>query len=218
MATAYFFKKYDWRKVLQTAVLLAAMILTFSRSAWLGLVTSVGTYKVFFAPEKIKRIVRKLIPAFIVFVVVFLAVFVTTDFVQNTVFHQNPDDTSNIVDSNAEHWTATKEGVEDIIENPLGSGPGSAGPASFKNDDGAKISENYFVQIGQEVGVVGMVLFIWINVLLAKMLLTNQRRSLMKPVLFSTLIGLSIVSMLLHGWADEEVAITFWAFAGLYLE
>ncbi len=59
----------------------------------------------------------------------------------------------------------------------------------------AKIAENYFVQVGQEVGILGLALFVWINVLLGKMLLENRDKNLMKPVLFTTLIGLTLVSI-----------------------
>lgn len=216
MATALFFKKYDWRKVLQIAVMLGAMFLTFSRSAWLGLIASIGTFKLFFAPEKVRKIVRRSIPVLIVFGMIFVAVFATSDVIQNTVFHQDPGE-GGLVDSTGQHITATKEGVRDVLANPLGSGPGTAGPASLRNDGKAKIAENYFVQVGQEVGILGLVLFVWINVLLGKMLLDNRSKNLMKPVLFTTLIGLTVVSMLLHGWADEEVALTFWGISGLYL-
>lgn len=215
MVVAMFFKKYDWKKVLQVAVMLVAMFLTFSRSAWLGLLASIGTFKIFFAPEKVQKIVRRLIPVLLIFGLIFVTVFATTDVVQNTIFHQDPGE-GGLVDSTEQHIAATKEGVEDVIANPLGSGPGTAGPASYRNDGKAKIAENYFVQVGQEVGILGLGLFIWINVLLGMALLENRDKSLMKPVLFTTLIGLSVVSMLLHGWADEEVAMTFWGVAGLY--
>lgn len=216
MITALFFKKYDWRKVLQAFVMLTAMFLTFSRSAWLGLIASVGTFKIYFAPEKVQRIVKRSLPVLLVFLLMFVAVFATTDVIQNTVFHQDPGE-GGLVDSTGQHIDATKEGVRDVIANPLGSGPGTAGPASRRNDGKAKIAENYFVQVGQEVGILGLALFVWINVLLGKMLLDNKNKELMKPVLFTTLIGLTVVSMLLHGWADEEVALTYWGIAGLYV-
>ncbi len=216
MLTAMFFRKYSWRRVLQALAMLIALLLTYSRSAWLGLLASVGTFKLFFAPAKVRKITRRVLPVLIIFLAVFITVFMTTDFIQNTVLHQDPGE-GGLVDSTGEHFAATKAGVEDIIANPLGSGPGTAGPASLRNDGKAKIAENYFVQVGQEVGIIGMALFIWINVLLGKLLLKNRGNSLMKPVLFTTLIGLSVVSMLLHGWADEEVAVTFWGVAGLYV-
>ncbi len=216
MVVAMFFKKYDWKKVLQALVMLAAMFLTLSRSAWLGLLVSVGTFKIFFAPEKVQKVVRRLLPVLLVFVLIFVAVFMTTDFVQNTIFHQDPGE-GGLVDSTGEHFRATREGVKDVIANPLGSGPGTAGPASQRNDGKIKLAENYFVQVGQEVGILGLGLFIWINVLLGQALLKNRDKSFMKPVLFTSLIGLTVVSMLLHGWADEEVALTFWGVAGLYV-
>ena len=215
--TAFFFVKRNWRKIAQTVLMLFALLMTFSRSAWLGLLASVGIYKIYFSPKKIRDTVRKLLPVLLIFVAIFIAVFSTTDFIQHTVFHQDPDDLSDVINSTDEHWEATKAGVEDVISNPLGSGVGTAGPASRSNDKPARISENYFVQVGQEVGVVGLALFIWINVLLAQALLHKRDEEIMKPVLFSALIGLTVVSMLLHGWADEEVAITYWGIAGLYL-
>ncbi len=215
MAVVLLFKKYDWKRVLQILLLSGAIALTFSRSAWLGLLTSLSTIKLFFAPPQIQKITKRVLPVLLVFGVVSMTVFITTDVMQNVVLHQDPGE-SGAVNSTEQHWEAKTAGLRDVLQNPLGQGPGTAGPASLRNDGKVKLSENYFLQIGQEVGVVGLALFVWINVLLGKALLQGREKNYMKPVLFASLIGLSVVSMLLHGWANEEVALTYWGIAGLY--
>ena len=71
------------------------------------------------------------------------------------------------------------------------------------------------MQIGREVGVVGIGLFIAIIYFLAKNF-WQQRRQLVPRVLFVSLVGLSVANLFLHTWTNDAVALTFWSLAGLY--
>jgi hypothetical protein len=103
-----------------------------------------------------------------------------------------------------------------IVQNPFGSGPGSAGPASFYNSNAQPIiSESYFVQLGQEVGVLGLLLFLLICGYTAKML--YRQKDATAQVLLASFAGLSVISIFLHGWADDPTAMTWWGLAGLFL-
>jgi hypothetical protein len=111
---------------------------------------------------------------------------------------------------------ALKDGAKSIVHEPFGRGPGTAGPASVRNNHPPRISENYFLQIGQEVGVIGLLLFLAINIEVGLLLYQNKQSMLMR-VLLASLIGLTLVNMLSHAWADDTLGLLWWATAGLAL-
>jgi apolipoprotein N-acyltransferase len=77
-------------------------------------------------------------------------------------------------------------------------------------------SESYFLQIGQELGWAGLLLFIVINVTLA-VELWKRRASRLALGLLAALIGLSIVNQFAYGWADETLVYLFWGLSGVAL-
>jgi O-antigen ligase len=108
-----------------------------------------------------------------------------------------------------------KNGLSDLRDHRLGTGPGTAGPASYYNTGHReRIAENYFIQIGQEVGIIGMALFLLINIGVGY-LLCVRRDDPLALSLFASLIGLTFVNMLSHAWADDTLAYIWWGLAGI---
>ena len=134
---------------------------------------------------------------------------------QNVLFHTS-DDSASARSSNADRLASLETGAKDVIHQPLGRGPGTAGPASFRNDQPPRIAENYFLQIGQEVGVIGIALFVAINVLVARELWARRKDQLAK-VLLASLIGLTFVNLLSHAWTDDTISYLWWGLAGIAL-
>src|SRR6185295_13461878 len=99
-----------------------------------------------------------------------------------------------------------------ILKHPLGGGPGTAGPASYRNNHPARIAENYFIQVGQEVGIIGLILFLAINIYVAKLLWDN-RQSDLAIIALAALVGLSIVNLLSHAWSDDTLSYIYWGLA-----
>jgi hypothetical protein len=132
---------------------------------------------------------------------------------QNFIFHTQ-DNSKVAVSSNDDHASALGRGLDDIRHEPLGRGPGTAGPASIYNDDKVRIAENYYIQIGQETGLIGMALFILIN-LGVGYLLWLRRANPLALSLFASLAGLTFINLLSHGWADDTVAYVWWGLAGI---
>ncbi len=143
-----------------------------------------------------------------------LFIFRNTYLVQNDLFHTSNRSRSP-VSSNAERTQAIKSGLEDVWHDPLGRGVGTAGPASLRNRQAPpRIAENYYVQIGQEVGWLGVILFVAINIRLVQ-LLWRDRQNMLPRVLLASLVGLTFVNMVSHAWTDDTLAYVWWGLAGI---
>lgn len=137
------------------------------------------------------------------------------DQVQNIIFHTD-EHSESPRSSNQDRLGALQAGIGDMLHEPSGRGPGTAGPASVYNgSNNVRISENYYLQIGQEVGWLGLVLLlavvIWVGVLLVR---------LPDPPavgLFASLVGISAINMLSHAWADDTLSMLWWGLAGLVI-
>ena len=81
------------------------------------------------------------------------------------------------------------------------------------NDGQGKLAENYYLQIGQEIGLLGLLAFLAINVLVAQRL-WHRRAHPLAMTLFVSLIGISVVNMLAHAWADDTLSYIWWGLAG----
>jgi hypothetical protein len=200
-----------------TAVLsLCALLISFSRSAWIGVVVSTTiVLAVRYHSRFTKQ--RVLLAGAIVLAIVVAVFFAANEnrFVQNAIFHT--DDSSVVkTSSNNARSSALSSGAVDVLTNPVGGGVGSAGPASFQSNGAVDIAENYFVQIGQETGWLGLGLFLSIIFVLAKSLWQN-RMSALSLACFASLMGLIVVNMLSHAWADDTLAFVWWGMAGLAL-
>ncbi|MBA3757292.1 O-antigen ligase family protein [Candidatus Saccharibacteria bacterium] len=198
------------------AALLTILFYSYSRSAWLGLVLSLSFFAGFSASRRFnlgRMVFVYIATALLVGVGLYALRYNNT--VQDTVFHTSSESTSE-QSSNEVRAQALKQGASDIVSEPLGRGPGTAGPASFRNDSLPRISENYYFQIGQELGVAGMLVFIAINLLVARQLWEKRSQQLAKILLIS-LAGITVVNLVSHAWADDTLSYIWWGLAGIAL-
>lgn len=193
-----------------------ALFLTFSRSAWLGAFISVVAIAFWSYKDQTIKFVKKywlyLLTAFLILVV---GAFLLRDqyVIQNYIFHS--DENTQLSDSNELHISEVQKGIDGIIDQPLGHGPGTAGIVAISNEKGGLLPENYFVQIGYEVGVQGLALLIFLMILICKKLFdTNNFYS---RILITSFIGITLCNLLLHIWSNETVAATWWLLAGLVI-
>lgn len=208
-------KKQLWHILLGVGGVLA-LVLSFSRSAWIGAVlTGLVLLWLGLRTERARRILLAGVIACGLAAIGAVLAFRNNASFQNAFFHTS--DTSTIaVSSNQGHESALKSGVRDILYEPLGRGPGTAGPASVYNDHPGRIAENYFIQIGQETGWIGLALFLAINIVVGK-LLWLRRSDPLALGLLAALVGVSFVNLLSHAWADETLAYIWWGLAGIAL-
>ena len=201
-----------------------SLLYTFSRSAWLGMAAAALTVIALHYGPRGKEALNKrgkqigFIAAGLVIVgLASLYTMRNTYLVQNVIFHA--DESTVLEDPNQLRSRFFRESVEEIVEQPLGHGPGTAGLASIKNESqGVRLTENYYLQIAQESGMVGLVLFLAIVGLVGWQLFHLASRSpgsTLALALFASLVGLSITNLFVHIWSNEAVAYTWWGLAGL---
>lgn len=206
------------RKRYMAALVIACIVVlfgTYSRSAWLGFIVAVIIIVSQMIPRQLRKVAAVLALGAAIIGIVTIIGLRHNDTAQNIFFHT--DETSqSATSSNQNRANAINEGVSDIIHKPLGSGVGTAGPASVYNDNKARISENYFLQIGQEMGIIGLALFAAINACIA-LILWRARHQTLAAVLLASLAGLTLVNLLSHAWADDTLAYVWWGFAGIMI-
>jgi hypothetical protein len=199
------------------AIALITILLTFSRSAWIG--ASIAIVGAAFLALRGRR--QRILAAWSLAVVCVctlagLIIFSHTAGVQNAILHVTPE--AKLKDtSNHGHSIALHQAVQDLVREPFGDGPGSAGPASLYNQPHApRNSENYFLEIGLETGWAGLLLFVAITILLA-LELWERREDPLARALFATLIGITVVNQFSYAWTDDTLAYIWWGLAGLAL-
>jgi O-antigen ligase len=207
-------RKFRWRAVVLYAVSGVALVLTFSRSAWLGALVSM--ILLIWLSLRSVRIRRYVLLAAAVAVTAFAIVGYAlrdNDRFQNIFFHTN-EQSQSTESSNQGHLAALHDGVSDVLHRPWGDGTGTAGPASVYNTGGSvRIAENYYVQIAQETGVIGLALFVAINVLVV-LRLWQRRGDQLALVLLVSFAGIAVINMLMHAWSDDTLAYIWWGLAG----
>ena len=194
---------------------------TFSRSALLGFMLASVVF-VFFSENRLTHVLRKHRKPILLVTLVGSLLLVgslyaarNTYLVQNVILHS--DQSTVLEDPNELRIRFWQESVLAINLQPEGRGPGTAGLASIKNDkQGTTLNENYYLQIGEEVGVLGLLLFLAILVIVARRLYW-LRESELAVGLLAAFIGLAFTNFLVHIWSNEAVAYTWWGLAGLML-
>ena len=185
-----------------------------SRSAWIGVLLA-GCTLVFLQANAAWR--KKLALAAgvgLIVVVAAIALGWNTTFVQTNIRHHDPTDVSK-VDSDVQHQSSLSIAVQRIKDNPLGTGVGSANLASTYGNK-PNIVENYYLQVAEEVGIFGLLVFVAILVLVA-MKLWQLRQHDIAAALLAGFVGIAFVNLLLPAWGDETLSMLWWGMAGLIM-
>lgn len=193
------------------------LIFTFTRSAWIGLV--VGFSMILYLCVKSKKAILFSFFSLLVTGYFFVRSMLDNEKFQAIVFHGTIRK-EGLFGSTPEHLEAVKEGMVLILSNPFGLGLGVSGPAS-KYSENIIIPENWYLQIGTELGVLGLVIFVAILVVGGKYLfdiLKKSEDSFYKSLglgLLGALVAISVSSLFLHTWADTATVYPFWILFGL---
>jgi O-Antigen ligase len=118
------------------------------------------------------------------------------------------------------HVTAFRAGMDTIVQHPLGLGLGSQpGIGSRFGVNGTVTAEDYYLGLGDEVGLLSALLFIGVVVLV----LVELRRRARAPgavgsfagAVWAAGVGLAIGALFLHIWLDIALSLSFWGVAAL---
>lgn len=202
-----------WQEIVLLVASLITLIYTFSRSAWIGAALAIGIIIVI-GLYRTKPFSSALALGVVVILIVGGLVLANhSTRLQNIIYHTQ---TNSAVKTSSDegHLSGLKAGLKDIYHQPLGGGVGTAGPASVYNPKRTRIAENYYIQIGQETGIIGLGLFLAINILVGYRLWQRRNQALALG-LFASLLGLAVVNMLSHAWADPTLAYLWWGLAGI---
>ena len=195
------------------AILTLGIYVSFSRSAWIG--AAIGAWIA--ALAALSRRVALGITALSV-LVAFMATLALFNWsgsqARYYLFHARPGAAVSD-DSTAQHLAAVQDAGVRLAAHPFGMGLGSAGPASFQTTRPV-ISEDYYLQIALETGVLGLVLFAGIIGAVGWKLYQARTHSVARGLL-GALIGLSVANLFLHVWADSTTALVFWIAEGTFL-
>jgi hypothetical protein len=194
---------------------LLTLFFSFSRSAWIGAALALTAISIHYLD---RRYLKQALIAVSVLGVLAAGTFTIFEWHHNSRFQNiflHTEDRSVIkTTSDQGHVAGLRQGAHDLVHQPFGRGPGSAGPASVYNKDQPRIAENYFLQIGQETGWIGLILFVLINIGVGY-ILWLKREDPLALTLFASLIGLTFVSLLSHVWTDDTIAYIWWGLAGI---
>ncbi len=149
--------------------------------------------------------------------------------------------------STREHLARPLRAMETMAQHPFGLGLGMAGPASNRVSDACVfleegsdafwaadrpalcvfigerqvqpvdracrcpfLPENWYLQMGVELGVAGLLLYVMLIVLMLRRLQISDFRFQIPMLAF---LGVSIAALFLHAWEDSAVAYTLWILA-----
>lgn len=207
------------RRMLLSGLLLLhtlALFLTFSRSAFLAALLAAAAFLAFsYRNPLIRGAKRFAIPLAVGLVLIIGGAFILRDqyVVQNVILHS--DESTTLADPNELRVALVQKGIDGVIDDPEGHGPGTAGLVSTKLPNGL-LTENYYLQIAYEVGLLGLLIFLGLLYFILKTLWASRKNAL-AIYLLASFAGLAFMNLLLHTWANEAVTAAWFLLTGLSL-
>ncbi len=190
-----------------------ALLHSYSRSAWIGTLLAIALTAVLSLSRKLGLAIAAT-GLMLLIVATSQRQSLFNKYPQLQYFILHSQSTGNLVKTSDQgHAESLQQGLRAVEQHPLGLGLGSAGPASFQSK-ATLITENYYLQLAVEVGVVGLLLFLLINWLLARDLFMHKTSSDLAIPCLSALAGIATTSLFLHAWTDSSTALIFWGTAG----
>ena len=204
------------RALLAVLFVISAVLLykSYSRSAVLGMIAAVAFYLwLSIANQKVRRWIFGVGTAVALIATASVVILLPhSSFLQAEVLHTKKNQSA--ISSTTAHFNAVTTALKAIKHRPQGYGPGTWGPGSFYGKT-PQIPEDYYLDIAAEAGVVGLLLFLAINVLVARRL-WSQHRTLWPRALLAIFVGMLVVNLVLEGWSDDPTALLWWGLAGLW--
>ncbi len=191
-----------------------ALTATYSRAAWLGAIVAVCFTAFYLVPNKWRRLLgTSLAIAALAAVLVLPLAASQNSPLQYFLLHSSVAAHDQADRSDSQHLSSLKTGIREDLKAPLGHGLGAAGPTAFHTGEGY-IIENYFLQIGYETGIAGLLAFLVILVLLIRALAQHVAQEPLATASIAALLGVSVAALVLPAWTDSSTALITWICAG----
>lgn len=191
---------------------LVCLVLTWSRSAWLGF----GLILIIKALSVIKFNKKVLISgsAALIGLALGFSVYAKTDSFKTVFLHDKPG-VGGASTSDDNRLRSYKNALNLIAHKPLGLGIADAGPASVRSNSGVNIVENYYLQIFLQMGWLGGMLFLGIILVVVVSLLKNRKQQSL--ALVASFLALSLVGIMQPVWADISASVWWWGMFSAWL-
>ncbi|MDD2870577.1 MAG: O-antigen ligase family protein [Candidatus Gracilibacteria bacterium] len=208
----YLKKKFEYHIVLVLIFLFILLIMTYSRSALLGVFSGAGLLFVLNIEtiyHRYKKYIKNGLIAMVIIVGIIGMVF--SDRIGNIFLRTS---------STTGHFDRMEIGIDRFLEKPLGSGLAESGPAyrsiypdkQTKDDEQYYIPESWFIQQLTEGGIIYFVLFVSILVNILNRLYHNTKS------LFWGLVAILVMNIFLHIFEATYLSILLFVFVGLLYE
>jgi hypothetical protein len=214
LSLALFIKRRNWWYGALFAACLISLTYTFSRSAWIGAAAALVLTMAAVIPAAARR------PAAIAAAAILAVLLAAVPFalrtggpVQYLLLHSSVSAHDQSGQSDSQHVLSLHNGVQSLIANPLGHGLGTAGPSTFHTGS-VNIIENFYLQLGYEIGLLALLLFLFCVGALVWALLKVRAAAPLAVSTAAALIGISVVAIVLPAWADSSTALIAWICAG----
>jgi O-antigen ligase len=190
--------------------LLVALLLTFSRGGWLGLVFAIGVLVLLLK----KDLIIKLIPVGIVGMF-----FLPNSIMMRIKSIGSLSDSSNFY--RFQIWENSINIIKDFFVTGVGLGFESFRSISslYIKDFSPYHAHNTYLELMIEVGVLGLILFIW---LLGKLLKDIRYQKISQDKIFTVALFSGIAGLFIHGVAEHilynpKIIFQFWLITGLLI-
>jgi hypothetical protein len=216
MAAAMFYGARTLRSAVVTglflSLMLATLAMTLSRSA---IASSVGAISIAaVAARSLGRAVMLGILGLLVVVLIVLSGYIKLTTIEAMV---------NLGDASAaKHVAAIQNSLSLIGQYPLGRGLGTAGNIGQQQQGaGAITNESWYLQIGTEMGILGMVVYLAVVVLVMFFSLRQFLKvhdywlRIITLTVATTALAMLVLGNFLHAWENTPLSMVFWLFAGI---
>lgn len=121
--------------------------------------------------------------------------------------------------STVRHLAGLQVSIVRLSQNPLGTGLGTAGSTARRfGVIGGIVNESWYFQIGTEMGIVAMLIYVLLILGVIRQLWTRARRhSIEATAALGALVGVAIGGLVLHSFEDVSTAWILWLLVGLAL-
>lgn len=191
---------------------------TYSRSAWMGALAAVVIVIAILTPKRFRlATLAGLTTAGGVGLWIISKLLDGTNNLQYYILHSNKL-MHGQRGSDFEHVTSLQYGLEASLQQPLGHGLGTAGPATLHaGANTPTIIENNYLQIAYETGLAGAIAFVALVGSLMWQLARRAQRHQLAAGTLAALVGVSLTSLVLPAWTDSTTALCVWTAAGAAL-